>query len=169
MSSSRHISRPRPSLSCEACRRRKVRCGREQPKCQSCQKTNETCVYSSNLYKEDVRHPRISDVESSPLFNTTAINENDQNNSGLSAALMIAENLKGTILNDQFHQPLNTDVPSWPQDPVYENSLPFSRVDAAETEFVFAGYFGNDSASRPRYIENSFWALLHDQVKYFQI
>ena len=51
-SSSRHISRPRPSFSCESCRRRKVRCGREQPKCNACQRIGESCEYAQNTVKD---------------------------------------------------------------------------------------------------------------------
>jgi Fungal Zn(2)-Cys(6) binuclear cluster domain len=45
-----HITRPRPSLSCAICRRRKVRCGKEQPKCGNCKRMNESCVYESDVY-----------------------------------------------------------------------------------------------------------------------
>ncbi|TAQ84225.1 hypothetical protein B7494_g7461 [Chlorociboria aeruginascens] len=43
------ITRPRPSLSCVVCRRRKVRCEREQPSCSNCVKVNEHCQYDNNL------------------------------------------------------------------------------------------------------------------------
>ena len=41
------IARPRQSLSCLACRRRKVRCGREQPACSNCVRFHEACEYES--------------------------------------------------------------------------------------------------------------------------
>lgn len=164
MSSSRHISRPRPSLSCEACRRRKVRCGREQPKCQSCQKTNETCVYNYIVSKEAVRQPHQPTIDSSPLFDITTIIENGQSNSKLPAVLVIGENPVRRASNAQSYQPLSTDTPSQPQDPAIENSLPFAGPDAANTSPIIAGYLENDNTSRPRYAENSFWALLHAQV-----
>ncbi|PWY94566.1 hypothetical protein BO94DRAFT_563173 [Aspergillus sclerotioniger CBS 115572] len=47
LSEKRPIKRPRVSLSCIACRRRKVRCTREQPACANCIRTKETCVYSA--------------------------------------------------------------------------------------------------------------------------
>lgn len=46
-SDSRQITRPRPSLSCGTCRRRKVRCGREQPACNNCVRTREVCAYEN--------------------------------------------------------------------------------------------------------------------------
>lgn len=42
------IMRPRQSLSCVVCRRRKVRCGKEQPACGNCVRINENCEYESN-------------------------------------------------------------------------------------------------------------------------
>lgn len=47
-SDSRPIMRPRLSLSCVVCRRRKVRCGREQPACGNCVRLNETCEYEAD-------------------------------------------------------------------------------------------------------------------------
>ena len=41
------IARPRQSLSCLVCRRRKVRCGREQPACSNCVRFREACEYES--------------------------------------------------------------------------------------------------------------------------
>ena len=43
------IMRPRQSLSCVVCRRRKVRCGKEQPACGNCVRINESCEYDSNI------------------------------------------------------------------------------------------------------------------------
>lgn len=45
--SHRHVSRPRPSLNCLTCRRRKVRCGREQPVCANCIRLNEPCRFET--------------------------------------------------------------------------------------------------------------------------
>lgn len=45
MGEGRGTSRPRLCLSCAACRRRKVRCTKEQPACNSCVRTNEECKY----------------------------------------------------------------------------------------------------------------------------
>ena len=47
-SEARQITRPRPSLSCVVCRRRKVRCGREQPACGNCVRIQETCEYEGD-------------------------------------------------------------------------------------------------------------------------
>lgn len=42
----RQVKRPRLALSCVICRRRKVRCGKEQPLCHNCVRLGETCVYN---------------------------------------------------------------------------------------------------------------------------
>ena len=42
------IMRPRQSLSCIVCRRRKIRCGKEQPACANCVRFNETCKYETD-------------------------------------------------------------------------------------------------------------------------
>ncbi|KAJ5894561.1 hypothetical protein N7495_006252 [Penicillium taxi] len=48
----RQIKKPRLSLSCNVCRRRKVRCGREQPKCTNCVRMKENCVYKAMIHEE---------------------------------------------------------------------------------------------------------------------
>lgn len=42
----RQVKRPRLALNCVTCRRRKVRCGKEQPQCRNCERLGETCVYN---------------------------------------------------------------------------------------------------------------------------
>ena len=42
----RQVKRPRLALNCVICRRRKVRCGKEQPQCRNCERLGETCVYN---------------------------------------------------------------------------------------------------------------------------
>ena len=51
MPASHHPTRARPSLSCALCRRRKVRCTKEQPACDSCVRTNEVCEYDSQAWR----------------------------------------------------------------------------------------------------------------------
>lgn len=46
------VSRPRPSFSCETCRQRKLRCGREKPKCSTCQRMGEACEYSPDPHRD---------------------------------------------------------------------------------------------------------------------
>jgi hypothetical protein len=48
----RQIKKPRLWLSCAVCRRRKVRCGREQPNCANCVRINENCVYKTMVRDE---------------------------------------------------------------------------------------------------------------------
>ncbi|RDK39833.1 C6 zinc finger domain protein [Aspergillus phoenicis ATCC 13157] len=48
----RQIKRPRLSLSCIVCRRRKVRCGREHPECANCVRMKENCVYKTMVRDE---------------------------------------------------------------------------------------------------------------------
>lgn len=47
-----HVKRPRLSLSCIVCRRRKVRCGREQPECTNCIRMNKACIYKAMVRDE---------------------------------------------------------------------------------------------------------------------
>ncbi|OJZ82061.1 hypothetical protein ASPFODRAFT_51749 [Aspergillus luchuensis CBS 106.47] len=48
----RQTKRPRLSLSCIVCRRRKVRCGREHPQCANCVRMKENCVYKNMVRDE---------------------------------------------------------------------------------------------------------------------
>ncbi|KAJ5708757.1 hypothetical protein N7488_008558 [Penicillium malachiteum] len=54
----RQIKKPRLSLSCIVCRRRKVRCGREQPECANCVRMKQNCVYQALVHDDSGRaHP----------------------------------------------------------------------------------------------------------------
>ncbi|PYH88730.1 hypothetical protein BO71DRAFT_413316 [Aspergillus ellipticus CBS 707.79] len=89
----RQIKRPRLSLSCIVCRRRKVRCGREQPECANCVRMKENCLYkimvrddsTGQVHQvspppEDIhpggRDPHPKDLTSSQSGN--AIDQNDE-------------------------------------------------------------------------------------------
>jgi hypothetical protein len=48
----RQVKRPRVSLSCIVCRRRKVRCGREHPQCANCVRMKEKCLYNLTTHNE---------------------------------------------------------------------------------------------------------------------
>ncbi|KAJ5951547.1 Transcription factor [Penicillium vulpinum] len=54
----RQIKKPRLSLSCIVCRRRKVRCGREQPECANCVRMKEHCVYRAMVRDESTGRVR---------------------------------------------------------------------------------------------------------------
>ncbi|KAL3459026.1 hypothetical protein BJX64DRAFT_207888 [Aspergillus heterothallicus] len=56
----RNVKRPRPSLSCIICRRRKVRCGREHPQCANCVRMKENCVYEATVGEQLTGH--VEDV-----------------------------------------------------------------------------------------------------------
>jgi len=43
----RKIVRNRPSLSCSACRRRKIKCEKQRPACANCVRLGDECVYES--------------------------------------------------------------------------------------------------------------------------
>jgi hypothetical protein len=43
----RKIVRNRPSLSCSACRRRKIKCQKQRPACDNCARSGDECVYES--------------------------------------------------------------------------------------------------------------------------
>ncbi|KAJ5106717.1 C6 zinc finger domain protein [Penicillium angulare] len=49
----RPVKRPRMALSCLRCRRRKVRCGKEQPQCRRCELASKACVYSTGVRDPD--------------------------------------------------------------------------------------------------------------------
>lgn len=52
----RVITRARPSLSCVTCRRRKVRCLKEQPACSNCVRMSDRCEYDDDTH--NVPDPR---------------------------------------------------------------------------------------------------------------
>ncbi|KAJ5574261.1 uncharacterized protein N7459_008688 [Penicillium hispanicum] len=70
---SRPTKRPRLALSCVVCRRRKVRCGKEQPQCNNCVRIGENCVY--NVGSRDPETGRIlretEDTESTGRLSST--------------------------------------------------------------------------------------------------
>ncbi|KAJ5279141.1 hypothetical protein N7478_004513 [Penicillium angulare] len=49
----RRVKKPRIRLTCLRCRRRKVRCGKEQPQCMNCQSASETCEYPTDFRDVD--------------------------------------------------------------------------------------------------------------------
>ncbi|KAL9598935.1 MAG: hypothetical protein Q9179_003736 [Wetmoreana sp. 5 TL-2023] len=51
MGEPRNTARPRLSLNCFTCRRRKVRCTKERPACNSCLRTKDDCVYDENAWE----------------------------------------------------------------------------------------------------------------------
>ncbi|KAL9576647.1 MAG: hypothetical protein Q9212_006929 [Teloschistes hypoglaucus] len=51
MADSRNTTRPRLSLNCFTCRRRKVRCTKERPSCDSCLRTKDVCVYDEDAWE----------------------------------------------------------------------------------------------------------------------
>lgn len=74
LSEPRQIKKPRLSLSCIVCRRRKVRCGREQPECANCVRMKETCVYRAMVRDEStgrVRPVSPQDRDSRDTTDTT--------------------------------------------------------------------------------------------------
>ncbi|KAL8688171.1 MAG: hypothetical protein Q9218_005853 [Villophora microphyllina] len=51
MGEPRNTTRPRLSLNCFTCRRRKVRCTKERPSCNSCLRTKDVCVYDEDAWE----------------------------------------------------------------------------------------------------------------------
>lgn len=51
------IKRPRLALSCVICRRRKVKCGKEQPQCRNCERLGEICAYDTGT--RDIETGRV--------------------------------------------------------------------------------------------------------------
>ncbi|KAJ6007483.1 hypothetical protein N7540_011459 [Penicillium herquei] len=73
----RLIKRPRLALTCLRCRRRKVRCGKEQPQCINCRRAREECVYSTGsrnpvtggvIHAMEVDHTNRSSNIDSPAY-----------------------------------------------------------------------------------------------------
>ncbi|KAJ5537720.1 hypothetical protein N7494_007199 [Penicillium frequentans] len=61
---SRPIKKPRISLSCIVCRRRKIGCGREKPECANCMRMKEACVY--RIMARDESTGRVRPASPSP-------------------------------------------------------------------------------------------------------
>lgn len=61
---SRPIKKPRISLSCIVCRRRKIGCGREKPECANCMRMKEACVY--RVMARDESTGRVRPASPSP-------------------------------------------------------------------------------------------------------
>ncbi|KAJ5186746.1 hypothetical protein N7449_011510 [Penicillium cf. viridicatum] len=73
LSEPRQIKKPRLSLSCIVCRRRKVRCGREQPECANCVRMKENCVYRAIVRDESTGRVRpVSHQDRDPRDSTDA-------------------------------------------------------------------------------------------------
>ncbi|KAI4248638.1 MAG: hypothetical protein LQ352_005876 [Teloschistes flavicans] len=58
MAESRNTTRPRLSLNCFTCRRRKVRCTKERPSCDSCLRTKDVCVYDEDAWETARSQPK---------------------------------------------------------------------------------------------------------------
>lgn len=69
----RQITRNRTSYSCQACRRRKVKCDKRHPICSGCEKTNDTCVYG----KADLPSVRAATTQagSAPKRRSSALDD----------------------------------------------------------------------------------------------
>lgn len=63
MCASRTTARPRPSLNCKTCRRRKVRCTKERPSCHSCIRTKDICEYDNNQCQSGKGCDRTSGIQ----------------------------------------------------------------------------------------------------------
>lgn len=73
LSEPRQIKKPRLSLSCIVCRRRKVRCGREQPECANCVRMKENCVYRAMVRDESTGRVRpVPPQDRDPIDSTDA-------------------------------------------------------------------------------------------------
>lgn len=73
LSEPRQIKKPRLSLSCIVCRRRKVRCGREHPECANCVRMKENCVYRAIVRDESTGRVRpVSPQGGNPRDSTDA-------------------------------------------------------------------------------------------------
>lgn len=65
------VKRPRLALSCVVCRRRKVRCGKEQPQCRNCERLGENCAYDTGVRDTDTG--RVLRVEETRENHSTSV------------------------------------------------------------------------------------------------
>ena len=107
--------RRRPALSCCECRRRKVKCDREQP-CNHCQQSKVSCVFSSDAAStepQDVRERTTADgasTISNPSTATIGIAAVVTSPSNLSFGYVIPHKLSGQFL---FIEPQHKPWPSF--------------------------------------------------------
>jgi hypothetical protein len=110
----RQITRNRTSYSCQACRRRKVKCDKQHPVCSGCLKSNEECIYgkqddtASNVAASDLtagskrRSSFTPNVREAPAASSTF----DTSNAvvlGLQQQLERLTNLMESMRRDSTH------------------------------------------------------------------
>ncbi|KAJ6106325.1 hypothetical protein N7512_009842 [Penicillium capsulatum] len=132
----REVKRPRLAWNCVVCRRRKVKCGKEQPQCHNCTRLGETCVY--NIGTRDPSTGRVLRPAGD-------------------------ENRESPERNQRNHdeQPLSNS-----EDPIRgkgQGKAPGVKV--SEDRMLLPGYLSAQQGSRFRYIGNSFWGSVSDQEK----
>ena len=60
-SEKRQITRNRTSYSCQACRKRKVKCDKTHPKCGACERTGEQCIFGKAEPAQPEEPPQVDD------------------------------------------------------------------------------------------------------------
>jgi hypothetical protein len=186
-----YVKRPRLSLSCIVCRRRKVRCGREQPECTNCIRMNKTCIYKTMARDELTGRVR----QLSPSSQERDATEPDPRNNdvdGRSAKLLWsqwtgrdanpaaeiggAHVVQRRLPADQGHP----TVPSWeeamqvPSDhdipgtggSVQPGALPDQPSSSQNHRHILSlDYLSLRRGARVRYIGKAFWGFVAGQVR----
>lgn len=138
----RQIKKPRPSLSCIVCRRRKVRCGREQPACANCVRMEEKCMYKTTV--RDDSTSQVHQVSPEPYY---------RNSSGPTEPH--AKEPIGSSCVSEDHRQVDMSC-------LTEPSLEKDSTNGRDV--TISDYLSLRRGGRARYIGQSFWGLVAGKV-----
>lgn len=110
-----------------------------------------------------------------PFFNRVLSNEDadttvtpsESTNRGIESSAFSHSQLEGPAWSDALAAVrLEGDIFAPPQPQVnLQDPLRYAgSIDGDESDLLPTGYMGPGNASRPRYVESAFWALVHGQV-----
>lgn len=148
------IKRPRLALSCFVCRRRKVRCGKEQPQCNNCVRMDEACIYNTRARDPCTGRVQRATEEDSVSQEATSYEREAP---------------------DVTNQQLKLDQGSQRNRGVSDSWDPHGKTGSEETlesqlkETIYA--LPSDDlymqrGSRIRYIRRTFWGFMNGNVRY---
>jgi hypothetical protein len=169
----RQIKKPRLSLSCIVCRRRKVRCGREQPECANCVRMKENCVYRAMVRDESTG--RVRPV--SPKDFRDSRESRDSRDSNVRQDLPWLQDAYPKPSRPPSHSP----SPQYPTVPSWEEAiqLPSYEVPGSSTTTrdpsplpssfptlspLCRDYLSIRRGGRVRYIGQNFWGFVAGKV-----
>ncbi|KAL2842913.1 hypothetical protein BJY01DRAFT_235841 [Aspergillus pseudoustus] len=161
----RPIKRPRISLSCLVCRRRKVRCGREHPECTNCVRMKEKCAYQPTDLSDSTGQAFPVSPEASDRNGSEPIAVNKE----LTWSHWIpegADNGIGTLHNERAaageEKASQTVTSCSPVVPIFNNSEAASHGvgDTIPGALPCADYLSLRRGGRGRYIGQAFWGTV---------